>query len=133
MLDAIYCFLFYMYMPFISVQIYSKSLSFLKSYCEVNRLEIHKMPGCLWSRDGYLFILFYFIFSFSPQSPLVHSCIFFVVGPSSSGMWDTASAWFDEQCHVRAQDLNQRNPGPPAVECANLTTRPQGQPQGMDI
>uniref|UniRef100_A0A9L0R6C6 RRM domain-containing protein n=2 Tax=Equus TaxID=9789 RepID=A0A9L0R6C6_HORSE len=41
------------------------------------------------------------------QSPPVHSCIFFVVGPSSCGMWDTASAWFDEQCHVCAQDLNQ--------------------------
>ena len=34
-----------------------------------------------------------FIFSpFSPQNPPVHSCVFFVVGPSSCGMWDTASA-----------------------------------------
>ena len=37
-----------------------------------------------------------FIFPFSPQSPLVHSYIFFVVGPSSCGMWDAASAWLDE-------------------------------------
>ncbi|XP_070131978.1 EEF1A lysine methyltransferase 2 isoform X3 [Equus przewalskii] len=44
------------------------------------------------------------------------------------GMWDAASAWFDEQCHVRAQDSNQQNAGPPAAECANLTTRPRGQP-----
>ena len=43
-----------------------------------------------------------FFIPFSPQSPPVHSCIFFVVGPSSCGIWDTASAWFDEQCHVRA-------------------------------
>uniref|UniRef100_A0A8C4PRE4 E1A-binding protein p400 N-terminal domain-containing protein n=1 Tax=Equus asinus asinus TaxID=83772 RepID=A0A8C4PRE4_EQUAS len=60
--------------------------------------------------------------------PLVHSCIFFVVGPSSCGTWDAASAWFDEQCHVRAQDSNQRNTGPPAAERANLTTWPRGQP-----
>ena len=25
-------------------------------------------------------------------------------------MWDATSAWLDEQCHVRAQDLNRRNP-----------------------
>uniref|UniRef100_A0A9L0SM36 Translation machinery-associated protein 16 n=1 Tax=Equus caballus TaxID=9796 RepID=A0A9L0SM36_HORSE len=60
-------------------------------------------------------------------SPPVHSCIFFVVGPSSCGMWDAASEWYDERCHVRAQDSNQRNTGPPAAECMNLTTRPRGQ------
>uniref|UniRef100_A0A9L0TTG6 Trafficking protein particle complex subunit 6B n=1 Tax=Equus caballus TaxID=9796 RepID=A0A9L0TTG6_HORSE len=27
-------------------------------------------------------------------------------------MWDTASAWPDEQCRVHAQDLNGQNPGP---------------------
>ena len=32
-----------------------------------------------------------FFFPFSPQSPLVHSCIFLVVGLSSCGMWDAAS------------------------------------------
>ena len=52
------------------------------------------------------FFLFFkdFIFSFFSQSSLVHSCIFLVVGPSSCGVWDAASAWLDGQCHVRAQD-----------------------------
>ena len=77
---------------------------------------------------NFFFLRFYF-FPFSPQSPPVHSCIFFIVGPSSCGMWDAASAWFNEQCHVRAQDLNQQNTEPPAVECTNLTARPRGQPQ----
>ena len=76
----------------------------------------------------YFFLRFYF-FPFSPQSPPVHSCIFFVVGPPSCGMWDAASAWSDEQCHVHAQDSNQRNTGPPSAECTNLTTQPQDQPQ----
>uniref|UniRef100_F6Y548 Leucine rich repeat containing 75A n=1 Tax=Equus caballus TaxID=9796 RepID=F6Y548_HORSE len=44
-------------------------------------------------------------------------------------MWDAASAWPDEPCHIHAQDLNQRNTGPPAAEWANLTTRPWGLPQ----
>uniref|UniRef100_A0A9L0TTH3 BLOC-1-related complex subunit 7 n=1 Tax=Equus caballus TaxID=9796 RepID=A0A9L0TTH3_HORSE len=77
----------------------------------------------------FFFFLKILFFPFSPQSPLVHSCIFFIVDPSSCGMWDAASAWFDEQCHVRTQDSNQRNTGPPAAECANLTTWPWGQPQ----
>ena len=51
------------------------------------------------------------------------------MGPSSCGMWDAASAWFDEQCHVRAQYSKQGNTGPPAAEHANLTTRPRGQPR----
>ena len=59
----------------------------------------------------FFFFLEDFIFPFSPQSPLVHSCIFLVVGPSC-GMCDAASAWLDERCHVHAQDLNWRNPGP---------------------
>ena len=74
------------------------------------------------------FSFFLSFFPFSPQSPLVRSCIFLAVGPSSCGMWDAASAWSDEQCHVRAQDSNQRNTGPPAAERANPTTRPRGQP-----
>ena len=49
---------------------------------------------------------FIFFFSFSPQSPAVHSCIFFVVGPSSCGMWDAASACLDVQCYFHAQDSN---------------------------
>ena len=76
----------------------------------------------------YYYFLKILFFPFSPQSPPVRSCIFFVVGPSSCSMWDAASAWFDEQCHVRAQDLNQRNTGPPAAERTDLTTWPRGQP-----
>ena len=72
----------------------------------------YKLADVIWERPGspcslfFFFKRFYF-FPFSPQSPPVHSCIFFVVGPSSCGMWDAASAWSDEQCHVRAQDWNQ--------------------------
>ena len=62
---------------------------------------------------GSILFFFYFYFSFFSPNPPVHSCIFLVVGPSSCGVLDAASAWLDEQCHVRAQDLNQGNPGPP--------------------
>uniref|UniRef100_A0A9L0SS52 Alkaline ceramidase n=3 Tax=Equus TaxID=9789 RepID=A0A9L0SS52_HORSE len=52
----------------------------------------------------------------------------------SCGMWDAASVWFAEQCHVRAQDSNQRNTGPPAAEHANLTAQPRCQPpQGNTV
>ena len=62
------------------------------------------------STQRFFFKIFKF-FLFSPQSPPVHSCIFLVVGPSSCGMWDAASAWCDEQCHIHTQDPNWRNPG----------------------
>ena len=68
-----------------------------------------------------------FIFPFSPKAPPVHSCVFLVVGPSSCGMWDATSAWLDEQCHVRIQDPNQQNPGPPKWS-TNLTTWPWARP-----
>ena len=62
----------------------------------------------------------------SPQDIVVY---FLVVSPYSCGMWDSASPWPDERCHVCAQDLNQRNPGLPAeAEHTNLTTQPQGRP-----
>ena len=77
----------------------------------------------------FFFFLKILFSSFSPQNPPVHSCVFFVVGPSSCGMWDAASTWFDEQCHVCAQDSNQWNTGLPAAEHTNLTTRPWGQPR----
>ena len=86
-----------------------------------------RMLKCHFS-SRYFFLRFFYFFPFSPQSPPVHSCIFFTVAPSSCGMWDTASAWFGEHCHVRAQDSNQRKTGLPAAERANLTTRPRGQP-----
>lgn len=85
--------------------------------------------GCMFTKWQHYHDFFFF--PFSPQSPPVHSCVFFVVGSSSCGMWDAASAWFDEQCHVRAQDSNQRNTGPPAAERTNLTIRPRGQPPAL--
>ena len=43
--------------------------------------------------DIYVILMIhFFFFLFSPQSPLVHSYIFLVVGPSNCGMWDAASA-----------------------------------------
>ena len=86
------------------------------------------LPMTKYSLSNVIFFFKILFFPFSPQSPPVHSCIFFVVGPSSYGIWDAASAWLDEQCHVHAQDSNQRNTGPPAAERANLTTQPRGQP-----
>ena len=62
-------------------------------------------------RIQFFFLRFYF--SFFSQGSLVHSCVFLVVSPSNCGMWDAASAWPDEWLHVRAQDLNWRNPGLP--------------------
>ena len=88
------------------------------------------LVGLFHLRMSSLRAMFFFV-PFSPQSPPVHSCIFFAVGSSSCGMWDAASAWFDEQCHIWAQDSNQRNTGPPAAERENLTTRPRGQPRGQ--
>ena len=49
----------------------------------------------------------FFLSAFSPQTPPTQLYIL-VVGPSSCscGVWDAASAWPDEWCHVRAQDPN---------------------------
>ena len=69
------------------------------------------MLHCLMFK-GFFFKDFIFPF-FPPKAPPVHSCVFLVVGPSSCGMWDAASAWPDEQCQVSAQDLNLQNPGLP--------------------
>ena len=55
------------------------------------------------------------------------------MSPSICGMWEAASAWPHEQCHVRVQDSNQRNTGPPAAELVNLTTRPRGQPRSSPL
>ena len=55
-----------------------------------------------YSKHSFFFFKDFIFFLFSPQSPPVHSCMFFVVGPSSCGMWDAASAWFDEQCAMSA-------------------------------
>ena len=42
---------------------------------------------------------------FLPKS-LQYIVVYIVVGPSSCGMWDAASAWPNEQCHISAQDPN---------------------------
>ena len=106
-----------------------------QNYIIASSRNIHFFPDrfwATWEQEPHPFAFFFFkdfiFFPFSPQSPPVHSCIFFVVGPSDCGVWDAALAWFDEQSHVRAQDSKQRNTGPPAAECTNLTTRPRGQP-----
>ena len=68
----------------------------------------------LWASNFALLksiFLLIFYFSFFSQSPPVHSCVFLLVGHSICGMWDAASAWPDERCHVCAQDSNWWNPG----------------------
>ena len=67
------------------------------------------------------------LFCFSPKPSITYLHIL-GVGPSSCGMWDAASAWLDEWCHVCAQDPNQWNPGPLKWRVLkNLTTWPWGQ------
>ena len=75
-----------------------------------------------------------FYFSFFSQRPPVHSYVFLVVGPSSCGMWDAASAWLDEPCHVvpriragetldgrsRACELNHSAMGPAPIQLFNI-------------
>ena len=48
---------------------------------------------------------FFFFSALSPQPPHTQLCIL-VACPSSCGMWDAASTWPDERCHVRIQDPN---------------------------
>ena len=52
-------------------------------------------------------LLFFLLFLLKfHQYIIVYFSLYLVVGLSSYGMWDAASAWPDEQCHVCAQDLN---------------------------
>src|SRR3712207_6426784 len=60
--------------------------------CSLTALKPH---ACYKYTRFFFFFLKILFFPFSPQSPLVHSCVFFVVGSSSCGMWDAASAWSD--------------------------------------
>ena len=50
--------------------------------------------------------IFFIFFLFLPKPPSTHLCIFLVVGPSSCGMWNAASAWPDKWCHVHTEDSN---------------------------
>ena len=54
--------------------------------------------------QSFLLLLFYL-----PKPPCTQLYILFAC-PSSCGMWDAASTWTDEWCHVCTQDPN---PGPP--------------------
>ena len=65
-----------------------------------------------WANNCCQSSLFFFLL-YLPKSPLVHRLYILVAGPSSCAMWDTASTWPDEQCHVHTQDPNRWNPGSP--------------------
>ena len=49
------------------------------------------------------------------------------MAPSSCGMWEAASAWLDERCHVWPR-IRTSKPWGAEVELENLTTQPQGGP-----
>ena len=70
------------------------------------------------------FIFFLFLPK-APQHIVVYSSLWVLLVVACGTL---PQLWFDEQCHVRAQDSSQRNTGLPAAECTNLTTRPRGQP-----
>ena len=77
-------------------------------------------PSPLFFKDGHLSeqllpIFFFFPFFLSLKPPGTQLYIP-VVSVSGCAMWDAISAWPDEQCHVCAQDPNQRNPGPAKAE-----------------
>ena len=60
----------------------------------------------------FCFFLKISFFLFLPKAPQYIVVYILVVGPSSYGTWNAASAWLDELCRVRAQDPNRWNPGP---------------------
>ena len=60
-------------------------------------------PAPVKSVFFFLKILFFLLLPKAPQ--------YIVVGPCSCGVWDAATAWLGKQCHVHAQNSNQRNPG----------------------
>ena len=79
----------------------------------------------------FCFLKIFYFFLFLPKAPqyiVVYSllCVLLVVACGT-----LPQRGFNEQCHVCAQDSNQWNTGPPAAECANLTTRPRGQPHPL--
>ena len=51
----------------------------------------------------------FFFLLFLPLSPQ-YIVVYLVVGPSSCGISDAASAWPDVRCHVRPEDLNPMKP-----------------------
>ena len=76
---------------------------------------------------GFLeFFLKLLCFLLLPKAPRYIVVYFSVVGPSSCGMRDAASAWPDERGRVGAQDPNLGNPGPPeqSLELTHSATGP---------
>ena len=73
---------------------------------------------------------FFFPFCFFSPNPPSTQLYILAVGPSGYGMWDAASVWPDEWCHVRTQDPNQRNPGPPKQ---SGRTQPLGHRAGLGL
>ena len=61
----------------------------------------------------FLIFIYFLFFLFLPKAPQYIVVYLLVVDPFNYGMWDAASEWPAELCHVRAQDSNRRNPGPP--------------------
>ena len=53
-----------------------------------------------------LLLLLLLLFLLLPTAPSTWLYIL-AIGPSSCGMWDAASAWLDEWCHVHTQDPNR--------------------------
>ena len=70
------------------------------------------MNGTIFILGFVLFCFFkdFIFFLFSPKALWYIVVYFLVVGPSSCGMWDAASAWPNKWCHVRTQDSNWQNP-----------------------
>ena len=65
--------------------------------------------------------LLFFFFLFFPK-PLPSYIL--VAGPYGCALWDTASAWPDERCHVRAQDYEPVKPWAAEAKLMTLTTEP---------
>ena len=63
---------------------------------------------CAITKLLFLHNVFFLLVSKPPSTQLY----ILAVGPSSCAMWDTTSAWLDEQSHVHTQDPNWQNPGP---------------------
>ena len=82
------------------------------------------------SLNYVLYPVFYLFCFISPNAPCTQLYIL-VAGPASCGMWDAASTWPDERCHVCAQDPCLRpgsEPWAATAERVNITTRPQSRP-----
>ena len=78
-----------------------------------------------WGQNNFFFLILFFFVSL--QSPLEHSCVFLVVGPSSCGTWDAASAWPWEVPHP-CPGFELAKSWAAQAEHTDLTTQPWGWP-----